>query len=32
MPRYTLIAKLMLALLVLAALAVFVGDLPWGPN
>lgn len=32
MPRYTLIAKLLLALLVLASLAVFVGDLPWGPN
>lgn len=30
--RYTLFLRLALALLVLASLAVFVGDLPWGPN
>ena len=32
MSRYAFAAKLVLALLVLASLAVFIGDLPWGPN
>jgi hypothetical protein len=30
--RYTVVARLALALLVLAALAVAAGELPWGPN
>jgi hypothetical protein len=32
MSKYVLIAKLTLFVLVLAALAVALGDLPWGPN
>jgi hypothetical protein len=32
MSKHVLIAKLTLAVLVLASLAVLAGDLPWGPN
>lgn len=32
MSRYTLVAKLALFVVVLAALAVVVADAPWGPN
>jgi hypothetical protein len=32
MSKYVFVAKLTLFVLVLASLAVAVGDLPWGPN
>ena len=32
MPKYAFAARLTLLVLVLASLAVAVGDLPWGPN
>jgi hypothetical protein len=32
MARYTLYAKLTVIALVLAAIALLIGDLPWGPN
>jgi hypothetical protein len=32
MSKYVLVARLTLLVLVLASLAVAVGDLPWGPN